>query len=63
MPAVPPTVHEIVPTGAVAPAVPVTVAVNIKVEFCAPLPDPVRTIVGEAFAITTELEAVVPSEA
>jgi hypothetical protein len=62
MPAVPPTVHEIVPTGAVAPAIPVTVAVNIKVEFCAPLPDPLRTIVGVVFGITIEITAVAPSE-
>lgn len=57
-PAVPFTVQSTVPAGAVAPAVPVTVAVNIKVELRAPLPEPVRTMVGVAFAMKTEIGVV-----
>ena len=58
----PPTVQVMVPVGAVAPVVPVTVAVNTKVEFKVPLPVPVSTIAGEALAIVTEIAEVGASD-
>jgi hypothetical protein len=54
----PVTFHKILAaelTGA-TPAVPVTVAVKVSVEFKAPEPEPVRRIVGATRAIVTTVE-------
>ena len=53
IPADPDTDHVTPPVGAAAPAVPVTVAVNVKVEFKDPPPEPVNTTVGITCGMTT----------
>ena len=58
IPALPETFQLTVPVGALAPAVPVTVVVKVRVELSAPPPLAVRTAVGVTLAITTETGAV-----
>jgi hypothetical protein len=62
IPALPVIDHVSEPLGAVAPDVPVTVVVKTRVEFSAPLPEPARTTVGVAFAMTTVTGEVAESE-
>ena len=52
-PALPVTLHVVVPVGATAPVVPVTVTVNVSVELRVPPPVPTKVTVGVTFAITT----------
>jgi hypothetical protein len=53
IPAVPLIVQVIVPVGARAPTVPVTVVVKVKVLFIAPEPLPLIAIAGDTFAMVT----------
>jgi hypothetical protein len=61
-PLVPVRVHAIEPVGAIAPEDPVTVAVKTKFPLSAPVPAPVSTISGAAFAIETLTGAVAESD-
>ena len=59
IPAVPEIIQLIVPVGALAPAVPATLVVNVRVELSAPLPLPVIDITGATWAIVTVSGVVV----
>ena len=60
-PPVPLTLQVSVPVGATDPEVPATVAVKISAELIAPVPVPVKPILGEVFAIFTVTGVVAAS--
>ena len=53
IPALPLTLQLTVPVGALAPRVPVTTALKVRVEPSDPPPVPLRTTVGVTWAMTT----------
>ena len=62
IPAVPEITQFIVPVGALAPLVPVTVVVKVSVELSAPLPFPVKATDGATCAIVTVSGVVAPND-
>ena len=61
IPALPETFQLIVPVGALAPVVPVTVAVKVRVELSDPPPLPTKSTLGVTLAMVTVTGAVAAS--